>query len=81
MFKTVISLIVIITMLIFVAQNMEETEIHIVAGRPASVPLILIIAISFVSGYALAILSFVLSRRRKKKKHDNLPMNYPPERR
>jgi uncharacterized integral membrane protein len=80
-FRAVISLIVIITMLIFASQNMEEAEIHVVAGRPAQLPLILIIAISFVSGYAMAILSFIFSNSRKRKKRDNLPTNLPPGRR
>jgi uncharacterized integral membrane protein len=74
-------LLVIVTMLIFASQNLEETEIHVVAGRPQHVPLILIIAISFVSGYAMAILSFIFSNSRKRKKRDNLPANLPPRRR
>ncbi len=81
MFKAVISLIVIITMLIFASQNMEEAEIHVVAGRPAQVPLILIVAISFVSGYAVAILSFIFSNSRKRKKDRQPSSNLPPSRR
>ncbi|MBF0255887.1 MAG: LapA family protein [Gammaproteobacteria bacterium] len=81
MFRAVVSLFVIVTMLIFASQNMEEAEIHVVAGRPQHVPLILIIAVSFVSGYAMAILSFIFSNSRKRKKRDNLPTNLPPGKR
>ncbi|QEP43978.1 hypothetical protein D5085_13130 [Ectothiorhodospiraceae bacterium BW-2] len=80
MARAFISLIVIIVLLIFASQNMEEAEIHVVTGKPMAIPMILIIAVSFICGYAVAMFSCIIITARKRKSRDGdnkLPRRYP----
>lgn len=76
MFRAVISLIVIVLLLLFASQNMEHAQVYVLAGTPARVPLILIMAICFVLGYATAILSFIFHSSRKRRSKPALPVRY-----
>ena len=62
-------LIFIVLLLIFSSQNMEHAEIHAVAGRPFSAPLILIIAGAFIAGYATALFTFIMKQSKRKDKN------------
>ncbi|MBF0470156.1 MAG: DUF1049 domain-containing protein [Gammaproteobacteria bacterium] len=80
MLKAVFSLIVIILFLIFASQNMERAAVHFVTGRPMHLPLILIIGIAFVLGYASAILSFIISaskKRGRQQRHGSMESYHP----
>jgi len=77
-FKSIISLIIIILLVIFASQNMHDTSVHIVMGSPIEVPLILIIAGAFLAGYVTALISFVVAAPAKKHKaKQELPQRYP----
>ena len=76
-FKSIISLIIILLLIIFSTQNMSHTSVHVIMGGPIQLPLILIIAVAFIAGYATALLAFVVTASRKKKKEKSeLPGQY-----
>ncbi|MBT3404186.1 MAG: hypothetical protein HOL04_09390 [Gammaproteobacteria bacterium] len=77
MFKSVVMLIFIVLLLIFSSQNMEHAEIHAVAGRPFSVPLILIIAGAFVAGYATALFTFIMKQSKRRDKERDITLRGP----
>ena len=78
MFKAVISLIIVILLIIFASQNMEDVSIHVVMGSPVEIPMILIIAVSFILGYATALFTFVMKASRSKQKQVvEYPEQYP----
>ncbi len=79
MFKAIISLIIVILLIIFASQNMGQVSVHVVMGRPVEVPMILIIAVSFILGYATALFTFVIkaSSRNKQNRDVELPEQYP----
>lgn len=79
MFRAVISLIIVILLLIFASQNMDTVNVTVVTGKPVTIPLIMIIAISFVTGYAVATLSFIVMTT-KKRRLRNQQMNSLPQR-
>ncbi len=66
MFKSIVVLIFILMLLIFSSQNMDEAEIHMVAGNPLQIPLILIIAGAFIAGYATALFTFIMKQSKRK---------------
>ncbi len=74
MFKSVVVLIFILMLLIFSSQNMEHAEIHMVAGNPLQVPLILIIAGAFIAGYATALFTFIMKQSKRKNKNREMVM-------
>ncbi len=67
MIKAVVLLVIVVLLLVFTMQNMEHAVVYVVTGQPIRIPLILLIAISFVLGYAFALLTFVLGIARRKK--------------
>ncbi len=77
MFKSVLMLIFIVLLLIFSSQNLEHAEIHAVAGRPFKLPLILIIAGSFIAGYATALISFIMKQSKRKDKNRDIVLRDP----
>lgn len=74
MFKSVVVLIFILLLLIFSSQNMEHAEIHMVAGNPLEIPLILIIAGAFIAGYATALFTFIIKQSKRKDKNRDIVM-------
>jgi uncharacterized integral membrane protein len=63
--RAVIYLLIVVLMLLFASQNLAPVELHIFIGAPLGVPLVLLLAIAFVAGYALALLSFIITAQRK----------------
>mgnify|MGYP002633685417 CR=1 FL=1 len=56
---------------------MNPTPVHMIMGSQLQVPLILIIVVAFIIGYATALFSFVVTASRKKKKDKTgLPERY-----
>jgi uncharacterized integral membrane protein len=76
-FKSVVVLIFILMLLIFSSQNMEEAKIHMVAGNPLHIPLILIIAGAFIAGYATALFVFIMKQTRRKDRNREITMREP----
>ena len=77
MFKSVVMLVLIVLLMIFSSQNMEDAQIHAVAGRPFSIPLILIIAGSFIAGYATALFTFIIKQSKRKDKNRDVMLRDP----
>ena len=77
MFKSVVVLIFILLLVIFSSQNMEHAEIHVVAGRPLQLPLILIIAGAFIAGYATALFTFIIKQSKRKDKNREMVLRDP----
>ena len=44
---------------LFASQNLEAVVVHLIAGRPIDVPLIVVIGVSFVVGFISAILGVI----------------------
>jgi uncharacterized integral membrane protein len=65
MLKPIVYFLMAVLFVIFSTQNMESVRLYILGGRPLDLPLILIIGISFLSGYAFALFG-VLYRAMKK---------------
>ncbi len=55
--KSTFSFLVAVLLLIFASQNMHETAVRLIIGPPVTLPLILILAGAFITGFALAIFS------------------------
>ncbi|MBF0588384.1 MAG: DUF1049 domain-containing protein [Magnetococcales bacterium] len=66
--RLVFSLIVAILLLVFASQNMHEAPIRVVFGPTVELPLILIIAVGFISGFSVAIFAVII-RGSKKNSH------------
>lgn len=64
-------------LLIFSSQNMDEAEIHMVAGNPLQIPLILIIAGAFIAGYATALFVFIMKQTKRKDKNRDIVLRDP----
>jgi len=57
-------LLLTILIVIFATQNMEPVPIYLVIGAPLSLPLIVIVGLSFFIGYAFALLNVILRATR-----------------
>ena len=60
--KTAILLYFLLTILIviFATQNIEPVPIYLIVGAPLTLPLIVIVGLSFFIGYAFALFSVIL---------------------
>ncbi|MBF0219221.1 MAG: hypothetical protein HQL49_06805 [Gammaproteobacteria bacterium] len=67
MARAIFTLVVIILLVIFTSQNMDDVEIYLVTGEPMHHPKILIIGIAFALGYATATISFIISSSKRKR--------------
>lgn len=70
MARLFVSLIFSIFLLIFSSQNMHNVEVRFVFGEPVEMPMILVVAGAFVSGFALAIFTLIIRGGGKKKDDD-----------
>ncbi|MEO5377231.1 MAG: hypothetical protein H7832_05540 [Magnetococcus sp. DMHC-6] len=55
MVNLIVSLIFAILLLIFSSQNMHEIHVRFVIGDPVKMPMILVLAGAFMSGFLLAV--------------------------
>lgn len=59
MVTLVVYLILVVLVILFATQNMETVPVHLIAGRPFEVPLIVVVGMSFFAGFAAAIFGVV----------------------
>ena len=59
MLRLIFYLVVTATAVLFASQNLGAVPVHMVAGRPLEVPLIVLVGISFLAGYLTAILTVI----------------------
>ncbi len=69
MLKMILYLLVVGMMIIFSSQNLDIVTVYLVAGKPIQVPLIVIIGMSFFSGFVFAILTVIRKALKGKNKH------------
>lgn len=65
MAKLIVSLLFAIFLLIFASQNMHEVEVRFVFGEAVEMPMVLVVAGAFVSGFALAIFTLIVRGGKK----------------
>ncbi|WP_069186779.1 LapA family protein [Candidatus Terasakiella magnetica] len=68
MAKLIIYLIIAIAILLFALQNIEPVIIDFIFMAPVPVPMILVIALSFFSGFVVALFSVARITMKKKNK-------------
>ena len=56
----IVYFILVVLVFLFATQNMETVPVHLIAGRPFEVPLIVVVGMSFFAGFAAAIFGVVL---------------------
>ncbi|MBF0587883.1 MAG: hypothetical protein HQL53_02020 [Magnetococcales bacterium] len=68
--RLVVSLVLAILMLAFASQNMHETKVRLIFGPAVEAPMILIVSLAFVTGFAVAIFAFLVRGPKKSQYED-----------
>lgn len=68
MLRIIVFLIIGMAVVLFSSQNMDAVTVYLVAGGPIQIPLIIIIGISFFSGFIVAIFVVIQNVIRGKKR-------------
>ncbi|MBF0187796.1 MAG: DUF1049 domain-containing protein [Magnetococcales bacterium] len=77
MARLLLSLILAIFLLIFASQNMHEIEVSLIFGKEIELPLILVIATSFLCGFAVAVFNFIVRKSgNRNNSHHHMPDDY-----
>ena len=67
-FRILAYLIVVIVLIVFATQNMQPVTVYLVAGPPVAVPLIVVIVLAFIIGYAFALFSLLLGAAKRSRR-------------
>jgi uncharacterized integral membrane protein len=67
-FRILAYLIVVIVLIVFATQNMQPVTIYLVAGPPVAVPLIVVIVLAFIFGYAFALFALLLGAAKRSRR-------------
>ena len=57
-------LTVVLVLLVFATQNMQPVTVYLVAGPPLEIPLIVAVALAFITGYGFALFGLLLGAAR-----------------
>ena len=71
MLRMLLYLVIVTLIIIFASQNLDDVNVYLIAGRPAQLPLFLVIGLSFFSGFAMAILTVIRRAIRRPKRDES----------
>ncbi|GAB6051959.1 hypothetical protein JCM17960_07790 [Magnetospira thiophila] len=63
-----IYLFLVVGIVLFASQNLDMVQVHLIAGNPVEVPLIVVIGLSFFIGFVTAIFSVIIRTLRDRSK-------------
>lgn len=70
MIKMIFYLVLVTLIMIFASQNLDIVTVYLIAGRPIQIPLVLVIGLSFFSGFAFAIVTVIRRAVRRGNRRD-----------
>ncbi|CCQ72993.1 lipopolysaccharide assembly protein LapA domain-containing protein [Magnetospira sp. QH-2] len=66
----VIYMVLVIGIVLFASQNLDMVSVHLIAGNPVEVPLIVVVGLSFFVGFVTAIFSVIIKTLRDRGKQN-----------
>nr|CAV30815.1 similar to MamL [Magnetovibrio blakemorei] len=79
MLKMLLYLVIVTLIIIFASQNLADVNVYLIAGRPAQMPLVLVIGLSFFTGFAMAIVTVIRRAIRRPKRDESKFLQSRPE--
>ncbi len=70
-------LFMVVLIVLFASQNLEVVQVHMIAGQPMDVPLIVVIGISFFVGFVSAILGVIRKAMKSNAKRQSIIRKIP----